>query len=475
MTEKLEWTSEWTEAGKSVFQGENVIIAGQAGTGKSLWIKAIDEFLTSKGVGVQVVSFTASAAENVGGKTIHSVFGFRPGVDILDPRASVHWKTRERIEGITTLIIDEYSMLSSRLLDAVSARCQQFPANVQWNNDAVREHFGGRQVILVGDPLQLEPVVTAEDRVIFHGEGYPGHFWFDAKDYEPGRFQHFCFTKPFRQVDDEDFVTLLNDLRHGNNFDTHHPTLHGRREEVLDVDDDSTAVNLTHDNELRRRMNEEKLRRIDEPLRESRIHWTFGEETGRKVPNQFEEVLQLKVGARVMFTQNKYDENKKLLWTNGSTGEVTGFTPENGAFITEVEVRLDGGRVVKVEREILQEHQSIRHSRPGEKPWIEKKLIFEAVQFPLTLGWAFTIHKSQGKTIGKVRINVSDSFSPGMAYTALSRVRRMDHLIISGTFGKHHFPAPDERLKDYLTKYFPCFGTFLPEVISPPELPGELE
>ena len=176
-----------------------------------------------------------------------------------------------------------------------------------------------------------------------------------------------------------------------------------------------------------------------------------------------------------MFTQNKYDENKKLLWTNGSTGEVTGFTPENGAFITEVEVRLDGGRVVKVEREILQEHQSIRHSRPGEKPWIEKKLIFEAVQFPLTLGWAFTIHKSQGKTIGKVRINVSDSFSPGMAYTALSRVRRMDHLIISGTFGKHHFPAPDERLKDYLTKYFPCFGTFLPEVISPPELPGELE
>jgi ATP-dependent DNA helicase PIF1 len=469
VTEKPERTSEWLEASKSVFRGENVIIAGKAGTGKSLWIREIDELLTNNGIVVQVVSPSATAAENVGGRTIHSVFNFQTKVDMLDSPASVHSKAREIIKGITTLIIDEYSMLSSRVLDAISLRCRQFPASVPWSTDSVSGHFGGRQVILVGDPLQLEPVITPEDRIIYGEEGYPSHFWFDAKDYDPLRFQHFCFTKPFRQADDLDFVALLDDLRHVTNFDSHHPTLHARREEMLDSGVDSSAVNLCHHNDLRLRMNKEELNRIDGPLRESRIRWIVGEKTDRAVPNKFEEVLQLKIGARVMFTKNKYNENKKLLWTNGSTGLVTGFTPESGDSITEVEVKLDNGRVVQVEREVHEEVQSIRHSDPGKKPWIEKKVIFSAVQFPLTLGWALTIHKSQGKTIGKIRIHLSDNFSPGMAYTALSRVRRLDDLTISGTVGPHHFPPPNERLKDYLINNFSCFGILKPELISPIE------
>ena len=476
MRDKLEWSPEWKEAGRSVFSGSNVIVAGSAGTGKSAWIRDITRLLRKNGVGVQVVSFTASAAENVGGRTIHSVFGFRPNVDILASDSSVSWQTRARIEGISTLIIDEVSMLNPRLLDAVSERCRKFPATVQWNEDSVGEQFGGRQVILVGDPLQLAPVLNNEDRLILRGEDYPSQFWFDAKRYQPEKFTHVCFTKPYRQVPGTDFINLLDDLRHGKNFDEHHPTLHGRREELLDSHDNSLAVNLTHDNNLRRKINEAELAKIGGSQRVSPIHWTVPKETDRKrkVPNQFEEVLQLKIGARVMFTQNKYDKNQKLIWTNGSTGVVTGFTPEEGSHLTEIEVRLDDERTVKVGREKFQDYQSVRNNRPGEKPKVEMKLVLEAIQFPLTLGWAFTIHKSQGKTIGKVRINMSDGFAPGMAYTALSRVRQLDDVVISGSIGPHHFPPPHERLRDYLVKYFPCSEALLPETISLPELPPEL-
>jgi hypothetical protein len=223
-------------------------------------------------------------------------------------------------------------------------------------------------------------------------------------------------------------------------------------------------------------MNEESLERLPGELRVSHIHWNLGGEGQRKIPSKFESELRLKVGARVMFTQNKYDENKKILWTNGSTGTVLEFSPPQGQNFEEVKVRLDNGRIVRVGREIFEEHRSVRVTLPDGKTKIKKELVAEAIQFPLTLGWAFTIHKSQGKTIPKVRVNVSDGFTPGMAYTALSRTRNIDDISISGAVGPRHFPPVDARLSKYLVSNFTCFeGLRQNDPIGPMDPPTDLD
>ena len=118
-----------------------MIIQGAAETGKSY---VIDEFKKLLGEKLEVGAFTAKAAENIGGKTLHSMFGLRVNAscaEYLGPTA--FQKLADRNKGVEYYILDEFSMIGCDTLATISLRLQQLG-----NTHNV---FGNASVILVGD------------------------------------------------------------------------------------------------------------------------------------------------------------------------------------------------------------------------------------------------------------------------------------------------------------------------------------
>lgn len=400
--EGVEITADYLRIRDLLDQHEPItLVCGKAGTGKSTLIQYITNYL--KRPNTVVVAPTGVAALNVGGMTIHSFFKFPPRLLSLGEIGAV--SRPEVYKALDLLIIDEVSMVRADMLDAID-----FFLRMNRTKDYLP--FGGVQVLMVGDMFQLPPVVKAKEERAWLESKYKTTnplFWRSDVIQQNG-MMIVELERIFRQTDIE-FCDILNHIRIGKDLETVVPRINTIG---MAVKPEDPLITLTSTNATAETLNTHKLAELSTP--EHTFHGIVeGEFKEDRLPAPLD--LHLKVGAQVMFVRN--DSQKQ--WVNGTLGEVVGFDFENEQI--EIELRETGreGVCVKVPEttwDMLRYDYSLKERK------ITSSTIGRYTQYPLMLAWAITIHKSQGKTLERVRIDLGwGAFAPGQVYVALSRCR----------------------------------------------------
>ena len=380
-----------------------VMVLGGAGTGKTTFLH---ELRRRAGVRQVFLAPTGVAALQLGGQTIHSFFGIPPRIlnpDEVKPRA----RSRKLLGKIDRLVIDEVSMVRCDLLDVVD-RCLRIARNVP-------EPFGGVQVVLVGDFLQLPPVVPLAEQGMLARMDYAGPYAFDAKVLEGTPVARAAFTTVHRQTD-RTFVEHLTRIRNGEEI--------SEAIEAINIAccrphrAERTAVVLAPTNAQVDAYNHDGLSALGTPERIYRGE-TKGEFDLANHRLPVPEFLALKVGARVMAVRNDVARR----WVNGSAGSVTWLADDRAR------VRLDAGDEVEIERTSW---ERIRYAWNDTEGRVEATVIGSYTQLPLIHAWASTVHKAQGLTLDDVRIDFDNgAFAPGQCYVALSRARSLGGLSLA--------------------------------------------
>ena len=187
--------------------GRSIFLTGKAGTGKTTFLKTVVQRSRKRPI---VVAPTGVAAINAGGVTIHSFFQlplspFVPGTK-QEERYDFNKQKRQLIASVDLLIIDEISMVRADLLDAIDNVLRKY-----------RDHykpFGGVQLLMIGDLAQLTPVVTPSDEQLLKNY-YDTPYFFGSKALQQTDYVTIQLEKVYRQQDDT-FLSILNDIRHGN-------------------------------------------------------------------------------------------------------------------------------------------------------------------------------------------------------------------------------------------------------------------
>ena len=392
---------------------QSIFLTGKAGTGKSTFLRYICQHTKKKFV---VLAPTGIAAINAGGSTLHSFFHlpFRPMLpddpDLSLQRGRIHEffrysrAHRKLLEKLELIVIDEISMVRADMIDTVDRILRVYSHNL-------REPFGGKQLLLVGDVFQLEPVVKSDQRDILN-RFYPNPYFFSARVFREMELVSVELKKVYRQSDPV-FVNVLDRIR-SNTAGTADlqllNTRHGQPEDQADAD---MYVTLATRRDHVDFINEQKLSELPgEPV-------TFtgtvkGDFPDSSLPTPKE--LQVKTGAQVIFIKNDYDRR----WVNGTIGIITGMDPEGKTLC----IRTDEGKEYDVQENTW---RNIRYTYNEKKKAIEEEELGTFTQFPIRLAWAITIHKSQGLTLSRAVIDFSGGvFAGGQAYVALSRCTSLD-------------------------------------------------
>lgn len=380
----------------------NILILGQAGTGKSTFVNYLKSASKKR---IVCACPTAVSALNIGGATIHSLFQIQPRDFIMPEFLKLKAKTRNILTATDILIIDEISMVAPDLLDAMDTL-----ARMARRNNAP---FGGIQIVAIGDLFQLPPVITRDAMEFFEREyGFPNAYFFDSNVYRRSDFLRYSFDMVYRQSD----APLLENLRRLRGNDVGALSFFN----ACRIEDNArraNAVIITPFRAVAERINADRLRQIDAPevMYTGELTGTFAE---RDVPAPLN--LNLKVGALVVFVKNG-DK-----WHNGSMGIIQSL----GA--REIVVKLLGADAdtvtVKPEK-----WEKIEYTHDENDRLVENE-VGAYRQFPLALGYAMTIHKAQGKTLDAVVVDISrGAFAHGQTYVALSRTRRAADMHVAAT------------------------------------------
>ena len=377
-----------------MLSGRSVFLTGAPGAGKTYVLNEFIRRSLAAGKRLAVTASTGIAATHINGTTIHSWSGL--GIrDQLSPHDREWLKTNDRLRirynSADILVIDEISMLHGARLDMVNEACK-----ILRDSEAP---FGGLQVILVGDLFQLPPINRSNEAIDF---AHTSAAWHELAP-------SICYiTEQHRQAGDA-LLDLLTAMRGGEIETMHIEALEGRRgiqpptnEPVTRLYSHNVDVDSINQRHLDAIRNDPKTYLMQTKGKAAKV-----EQLTKSLLAPAE--LTLKRGAEVMFVVNDYGKG----FVNGSRGQVAGF--KNGYPV----VKLASGRIVVVEP----------HS------WSlmeDDKMVAEVSQFPLRLAWAITIHKSQGMSLDAAEIDLSKSFTPGMGYVALSRVRSIDGVYLTG-------------------------------------------
>jgi ATP-dependent DNA helicase PIF1 len=400
----------------------NIFVTGRAGTGKSTLLSYLVEN-TQKNVAV--CAPTGVAALNVGGVTIHSLFGFPFGtLGEHDIARHLNRRTREVLAALDVLVIDEVSMVNADLMDAISK-------SMGIARGRRKIPFGGAQIVMFGDPYQLSPVPGNNEERAYMAENYQSNWFFDAHVWREDSLERFELGEIFRQSDEE-FKSILNAIRIGEVDQSMLDRLNQAGNRFPPHDD---VIRLATINASVDQVNRERMSRLTTKPKTFEAIFSASDEQafGKTLPA--EPSLELKVGAQVMFIKNddgkKTSEGTLKRWVNGTIGHVVDM-PSSGGVVVEVDgERLDVGRSTweKVRYEIEEEFDE-------ETGKVKEVLVTiplaEYQQIPLRPAWSVTIHKSQGQTYDEVVIDLGrGAFSPGQTYVALSRVRSLEGLYLT--------------------------------------------
>lgn len=390
------------EALLKMLSGANVFLTGEPGAGKTYTLNLFIEEARMQGKEIAITASTGIAASHIDGQTIHSWSGLGIAETLSDndiKRLMTKPFIKRKYQNADILIIDEVSMLHGYRLDMIERMCRAMRSN--------DEPFGGLQVVLVGDMFQLPPVVRGEvalDQAVF------------AHQSEAWQKANLCvcyLTEQHRQGADDELLDILRAMRSDTLTDEHIDKLksrvgHEANDDMTRLYTHNIDVDALNQTRLDQLTTEPKVFKMTESGNEYRIQ-------ALKKNVLAPEYLRLKVGAEVMFVAN----NPKQGFVNGTRGKVTEFRHGAPVVITTDD------KEIEVDRHTWSAYDDLG-----------RFVVAEVSQYPLRLAWAVTVHKSQGMSLDEAEIDLDKAFTPGMGYVALSRVRSLQGLYLSGIGGR---------------------------------------
>lgn len=399
-----------------------IFLTGKAGTGKTTFLRRLKQECQKQ---MAVVAPTGVAAINAEGVTIHSLFQLPPQVFLPTPEArrqlfsemQMRAQKQRVLRNLELLVIDEVSMVRSDLLDTIDAVLRHM-------KHRPNHPFGGAQVLFIGDLFQLSPVAREQEWRLMQPY-YEGAYFFQAQVFRELYPVYIELDHVFRQTNSE-FIELLNQVR--NNSLTAQALAVLNKRYIPDFEPTRQADNYitlsTHNSKV-----DAINRREMEALKAK--SYTYHATIKNTFPESMfpmDQVLTLKVGARVMFIKN--DSSQEKLYYNGKLGVVTALSK------TTITVTCEDDMVVEVHSETW---ENIRYTSDTGSDTIASEVIGTFTHYPLRLAWAITIHKAQGLTFDHVVIDAADAFAAGQVYVALSRCRSLEGIVL-------HTPIPNKAL-----------------------------
>ena len=389
------------------FTRQSFFLTGKAGTGKSTFLRYVCEHTKKKHI---VLAPTGIAAINAGGSTLHSFFKL-PFYPLLpdDPNFSLRGgklhqflkyssEHRKLIKEVELIIIDEISMVRADIIDFIDKVLRVYSQNM-------REPFGGKQILLVGDVYQLEPVLKSDEREIIN-RFYPTPYFFSARVFQQMKLVSIELTKVYRQSDPV-FVNVLDHIRNNTVTAADLQLLNTRHGVQVKQDENDMCITLATRRDTVDYINYNKLAELPDKsvIMRGEIKGDFPENS---LPTQME--LEIKLGAQIIFIKNDFEKR----WVNGTIGTIVGIDEEDTIYIMT-----ENGEEYDVKQETW---RNIRYSYNETEKKIEEEELGVFIQYPIRLAWAITIHKSQGLTFSKAIIDFTGGvFAGGQAYVALSR------------------------------------------------------
>jgi ATP-dependent exoDNAse (exonuclease V) alpha subunit len=385
-----------TQALDILMMGENIYLTGQAGSGKTFLLNQYIGFLKSHKINVGVTASTGIAATHINGQTIHSWAGIGINKELDSAgfkKITGNERLVSRLQSARVLIIDEVSMLHGYRLDLVDTVCR----TVRKDNSP----FGGLQVILCGDFFQLPPVMEP-------GQTETG-FVFKSRSWSELNLK-VCYLKEQHRQSEDSFLNILNGIRTNDISEVNIENLMSRLKKPLPKGIIPTRL-YTHNIDVDA-INNSQLLKLDSPAQIYPMQSSGDPKLVEFLKKNClaSETLFIKKGAVVMFIKN----NPLAEYSNGTLGTIVDFDEDHNPV-----VKTFSGKLITAVPE----------------SWIVEdndRILAQVDQVPLRLAWAITVHKSQGMSLDYAEIDLSKSFTYGMGYVALSRVRSLEGIRLLG-------------------------------------------
>lgn len=439
---------------KKMVEGQNVFLTGNAGTGKSYLTRVFDEFCELNHKNFIKVAPTGVAAKNIDGCTMHRTFCMGTEIQFTDPE-----KVSKVLLSTNVVLIDEISMARIDNFDYCMKQIEMVNNTRAEKNKKEGYKPGDKdykepiQVIFVGDFFQLPPVLKKEDkdmmeRIRYHHDIGAG-FAFSSEHWEKLGVDFCYLTEVVRQKGDNDFLEALDKIKYGDASGLNYIRMNSAKAPF------EKTITLAGKNSTVKDINTRELMALP-----GHKYTSYAEITGdvKKSEITMEEEFDFKIGARVLMTANDSAELGNR-FENGTLGTIIDLDfDEYDGDVYGITVQFDNGTIADVGKKTIENTVYSIEKQKFEKQKLDEegKIVFETVeqevpvqkvigtvtQFPMKLGYAISIHKSQGQTYDKMNL-IPEIFADGQLYVALSRVTSVSGLYIDG------------QLKDYMVRTNP--------------------